>query len=115
MIQLPSINSEHLKEVGFYLLQGSKKGPICRKRKIWYEIKSNFTKDSILPTTKDYVMLSGEYYAHISALVEICNKLQCVFKVKSMLEIRAFEIYVCLDLSYGSKSCVKNENTYKHV
>jgi hypothetical protein len=104
MIQVHEGKHDYLASLGFYLPPGSTKTPISRKRLDWAEERESVTKEEILPTTDDYEVFGLQIYAHIDALLQVCNLIPSVDEARELLESGDhFEVDTRLTTSYGAR------------
>jgi hypothetical protein len=104
MIQVHEGSKEFLASLGFYLPPGSTQQPISRKRLDWAEERENVTRDEILPSEEDYGVFGNQLYAHIDALMQVCNEIPNVDEARELLQTGdSFNLDGRLTTSYGAR------------
>jgi hypothetical protein len=104
MIQVHEGSKEFLISIGFYLPPGSTQQPISRKRLEWAEEREIVEKEDILPSEEDYTVFGIQLYAHIDALLQVCNDIPSVDEARTLLSTGdSFDLDARLSTSYGTR------------
>jgi hypothetical protein len=104
MIQVHEGSKEFLISLGFYLPPGSTQQPISRKRLDWADERDKVKKEDILPSKDDYTVFGDQLYAHIDALLQVCNDIPSVDEARTLLSTGdSSDLDTCLSTSYGAR------------
>jgi hypothetical protein len=104
MIQVHKGTKDYLLSLCFYLPPGSTQQPISRKRLDWAEEREKVMREDILPSKEEYIVFGNQLYAHIDALMQVCNEIPNVDEARELLRTGdSFDLDGRLTTSYGAR------------